>query len=115
MKTVKLCDLSGKIQFSGQLQRGPHCGFFVLEPGEYKVKVAVLEGKLSMNHSAFNCDGGTYSWPPINQPSHFRISNNESLERHIVIGDSFGHADRLEIVNPSMTKPLVCCYDICMV
>lgn len=93
---------SGKCLLAGQLKNGISSAYLPNPPGRHFYKITASGGKLSLNHHAFNPDGFTWSLPPaFGEQEHFDIEDKTSNTFMIIIRESFGQNDRVEIVNPN--------------
>lgn len=115
-RTILCQDMQGEITLYGQLSFKPYCCRLPAPEGvKLRYEIQVLEGKVRFNHTAYNEDGGTWSCPPSGgQTAHYTLLPSDTP--HIitlVVGSRWGHADQIEVVNPSMRRQVrfnFCCY-----
>lgn len=95
------------VTLSGQMSFRSSSCLLPVQAGKCVYSITVLEGKLRLNHSAYDPDGGTWSAPPRNgQPEHYDLKKGEEREIRLEAGIAFRQLDQIEVVNPSMTSLL---------
>lgn len=106
-KAVKCNHMDDIVTMAGQLSLKPSSCRLPVQAGVCVYQITVMEGKLRLNHQAFNPDGDMWNLSPKNkQPDHYDLKQGDNREIRVEIGVDYGHRDKIEIVNPSMTAPL---------
>ena len=106
-KTVRCSHMDDIVALESQLSLKPSNCFLPVQAGKCSYTVTVLQGKLRLNHHAFNPDGNMWNSPPKEkQPYHYDLKEGEEKEIQVEVLIDYGHMDRIEVVNPSMTEPL---------
>ena len=106
-RTILCQNMQGEITLSGQLSFKPYCCRLPAPEGaKLRYEIRVLEGNVRFNHMAYNEDGGTWSCPPPGgQTAHYTLLPSDTPHRiTLAVGSRWGHADRVEVVNPAMKK-----------
>jgi len=95
------------VTLSGQVSFKPSSCLLPVQAGKCVYQITVLEGKLRLNHCAYDPDGSTWSAPlPNGQPEHYDLKQGEEREIRLEAYIGFDHIDQIEVVNPSMTALL---------
>ncbi|WMJ86782.1 hypothetical protein [Anaerocolumna sp. MB42-C2] len=106
-RTMKCIKNTDTIILSKQLSFKPYSCLLPIQHGECIYTITVLEGKMRINHSAYNPDGGTWSCPPSNRQRQFYdLVSGETKEIKLTIDKNYNELDNVEVVNCSLTKPL---------
>lgn len=105
-RKVACGDMEGEVTLYGQLSTRPYfCSLPAPVGKRVQYEITVQEGHIRFNHSAFNEDGGTWSCPPSGgQRAHYDIHAGESVSVELVVGENWGKADHVEIVNTRMRE-----------
>ena len=95
------------VTLGSQLSLKPSSCHLPVQAGICVYQITVMEGRLRLNHLAFNPDGDMWNFPPKNkQPQHYDLKQGEDREIRVEICVDYNHRDKIEIINPSMTAPL---------
>ncbi len=106
-KAIKCNHMDDIVSLGGQLSLKPSTCHLPVQAGICVYQITVMEGRLRLNHLAFNPDGDMWNLPPKNkQPQHYDLKQGDDREIRVEICVDYNHRDKIEIVNPSMTAPL---------
>lgn len=73
--------------------------------GNQKIHFKVLGGRIRINHGSYTPDGGTWlDKPNRNRQAHYDISEGEEKSIEFSIFESYGHNNKIIIVNPQFMK-----------
>lgn len=77
-----------------------------LSPGKYLCTIQAKHGDVVFHHFAYDIFNGTWTGhPDCNEPDSVVIHEGETKNLSLTCGASYGHADDISIVNPSLLKP----------
>lgn len=108
-----LTNYEGTVELKKQLLLNDYSCILPVRLGDIWIEITAIQGKIRLNHSSFNCDGGTFSCPPAKrQTPHYNIEQGNSVNIKVNIGEQFGRIDQISIVNPQMLKPAVFKYKL---
>lgn len=103
----------GSCHLVGQLKHGISSAQLPNPLGRHIYSITTNGGTLRLNHHALNPDGFAWSLPPDhNEQQHFNITGKFPNAFSITIGESFRHADKVEVVNPDLLKDVEFFYRI---
>ena len=100
-REYRLTDNSGRRVLAGQLRYGISSAQLPNPLGEHVYTIVAKGGSLRMNHHGLNPDGFTWTLPPgRGEKEYFEINEKTTNTFTITIRESFGHPDKVEVVNP---------------
>ncbi|TGJ76711.1 universal stress protein [Caproiciproducens galactitolivorans] len=106
-KLVRCKHMDDIVTLAGQASLKTSTCYLPVQAGICSYFITVLEGKMRLNHLAFNPDGNMWNLPPQNkQPDHYDLKKGEEKEIQVEILVCYDHLDQIKVVNPSMTEPL---------
>lgn len=93
--------------------KGRHSRLLIFELGNHKVCFKVLSGRIRINHGCYTPDGGTWlDKPNRNRQAYYDICEGKEKSIGFSICKSFGHNDKIIIVNPQFMKETLFEYQI---
>lgn len=106
-KTIRCTYLDDIVTLAGQLSFKPSSCLLPAQAGRCVYHITVMDGRLRLNHLAYNPDGSTWNRPPKNeQPQHYDMKQGDDREIRLEVLVDSGRLDQIEVVNPSMTASL---------
>lgn len=103
-RKIECREIQGSVTLYGQLSLKPYfCTLPAPAGARMKYEICVETGRIRFNHTSFNEDGGTWSCDPKGgQQAHYNVTAGETRTIILVVGESWGNPDHVDIVNPSM-------------
>lgn len=106
-KTVRCRHMDDIVTLGSQISLKPSSCLLPVQAGKCSYAITVLQGRMRLNHQAFNPDGDMWnSAPREKQPHHYDLKEGEEKEIQVEILVDYNRLDQMEAVNPSMTEPL---------
>lgn len=105
----KVCckHMDDMVTLEGQISLGTSRCCLPVQAGKCTYQITVLEGKMRLNHQAFNIDGDMWNLPPHeNQPEHYHLKSGDEKTIEVEILMESNHLDQMEVVNQNMTEIL---------
>ena len=111
LKPLLLTKDKGTVTLDGQFKRGFYFASLPIRIGVCKYVITVHKGKLRLNHMKFNIDDYTWTCAPNGQQPHYDLQEGQSYEIQLLVGESFNHADSVEILNLNFMRKAVFSYE----
>jgi len=110
---LKCESLQGMVMLNQQISCGQSSCLLPASLEKCKYDIQVIDGFLRLNHSALNPDGFSWSSPPANgQQEYYELKSGDSCIIELIVEESFGYLDRIEVVNASLTKSAEFVYNV---